>query len=148
MISEKSACHSKSFFLRTHFERNLNPINKKLNSTKEFSFRLAYLLQLQGRFDNVLFDNSTINRTKKSRTSQRSPYLLQLQGRFFRCQQKRYNKALSRKREKKEEKQLINLLERKTNIRLEIIQIMFGTDKDTDAQKAGGGVVVYNNEGG
>ena len=99
-------------FFTNPFERNLNPINKKLNSTKEFSFRLAYLLQ----------------------------------GRFFRCQQKRY-KALSRNREKKEEKQLINLLERKTNIRLEIIQIMFGTDKDIDAQMLVGGVGVFNKRG-
>ena len=100
-------------FFTNPFEKNLNPINKKLNSTKEFSFRLAYLLQ----------------------------------GRFFRCQQKRY-KALSRNREKKEEKQLINLLERKTNIRLEIIQIMFGTDKTQMLKKLGCGVGVYNNEGG
>jgi hypothetical protein len=57
-------------FFTNPFEKNLNPINKKLNSTKEFSFRLAYLLQLQGRFfrcQQKRYKALSRNREKKGR---------------------------------------------------------------------------------
>jgi len=55
-------------FFTNPFEKNLNPINKKLNSTKEFSFRLAYLLQ--GRFfrcQQKRYKALSRNREKKGR---------------------------------------------------------------------------------